>query len=71
MERNVGVTDRNVRLAVGIVLGLLGIVSLSGVLDLGSWLVGAVLLVIGVVLVGTGVTRTCLLYRPLGIDTGR
>lgn len=70
MERNVGSTDRSVRIVLGLVLGVLGVAGL-----LGYWatsaVLAAVLLVVGVVLLGTGLSRSCLLYRPFGIDTSR
>ncbi|MFW5938540.1 MAG: YgaP family membrane protein [Halanaeroarchaeum sp.] len=70
MERNVGTTDRYLRLVVG---ALLTAVGLTGLLDLWevSTVIAAVLLVVGVVFLGTGYSRQCLLYRPLGIDTNR
>ncbi len=67
MEPNVGGTDQTLRIAAGMLLTILGAVSL-----LGSALgrpIGAVLLVVGLVLLYTGYTRQCMLYEPLGIDT--
>ena len=61
--------DRTVRIVVGIVLGALGVGVFAGPLsDLGT-VVGGVALLVGLVMLGTGLTRQCLLYRPLGIDT--
>lgn len=69
MEANVGSMDRTVRIVVGIVLGIVGIAVFAGPLsDLGA-IVGALALVAGAVMLGTGLTRQCLLYRPFGIDT--
>lgn len=69
MNRNVGDTDRTIRFALGMLLAILGGVSLLGQ-ALGRP-IGAVLFVVGLVLLYTGVTRQCLLYRPFGIDTNR
>ncbi|MFC6719024.1 DUF2892 domain-containing protein [Natrialbaceae archaeon GCM10025810] len=69
MEHNIGLVDRNVRAVGGTVLAVLGIAILIGVLEFGT-VVGALALVIGGVLLGTALTRTCLLYRILGVDTG-
>lgn len=71
MNRNVGSTDRIVRLGLGIVLGAVGLASITGVLGSVGPLVGVVALLIGVVMLATGASRTCLLYKPLGIDTGQ
>ena len=71
MERNVGSTDRYVRIALGIVLGAVGIAAFTDVLGGVGRVGGAIALVLGVVMLGTGMSRTCLLYKPLGIDTGR
>lgn len=68
MENNIGTTDRQARIVVGLVVGLVGLATLGGLLELGTT-IGAVLSVVGLILVGTGVVRMCLLYRLLGIDT--
>ncbi|MGM0371514.1 MAG: YgaP family membrane protein [Halobacteriota archaeon] len=68
MEPNVGETDRTLRLAAGMLLGILGAIGALGQATF-SPLIGVLLLVVGLVLLGTGLTRSCLLYRPLGIDT--
>ena len=68
MEANVGTTDRSVRLVVGAVLALAGITGFAGLWGANT-IVAALLVLVGVVLLGTGLTRQCLLYRPLGIDT--
>ncbi|ELZ09567.1 hypothetical protein C478_15347 [Natrinema thermotolerans DSM 11552] len=60
--------DRNVRAVGGAVLSAVGVATLVGALEFGT-AVGAVALLIGGVLVGTALTRTCLLYRILGVDT--
>ncbi|MGM0398857.1 MAG: YgaP-like transmembrane domain [Halobacteriota archaeon] len=68
MEINVGSTDRSVRIVLGALLAVLG---LAGILDLwaANVVVAAVLTLVGVVVLGTGLTRRCLLYKPFGIDT--
>ena len=75
MEKNVGNTDRLVRLVVGGLLAIVGLAQIGGIVSLaGGTLglaVGAVAIVFGLVLVGTGYTQSCLLYRPLGISTAK
>ncbi|QDX39390.1 DUF2892 domain-containing protein (plasmid) [Salarchaeum sp. JOR-1] len=68
MEHNIGATDRLTRVVVGVSLAVIGLAAVGGLLGLGST-VGAVLALLGLVLVGTGLVRVCLLYRLLGIDT--
>ncbi|SFS10312.1 Protein of unknown function [Halomicrobium zhouii] len=68
MEYNIGTADRAVRLAVGGLLAALGGASLAGALETGP-LVGVLALLVGAVLIGTALTRVCLVYRVLGIDT--
>ena len=69
MEQNVGDTDQTLRIALGLLLTILGGVSVLGQgLGLAFGIVG---LVLGVVFLWTGYTQQCLLYRPLGINTKR
>jgi hypothetical protein len=68
MERNVGGLDRIARLILGPLVALVGAGVLFGVLATNRT-VGVVLLVVGVVLVFTGLTRRCLVHRLLGINT--
>ncbi|MCU4801743.1 DUF2892 domain-containing protein [Halobacteria archaeon HArc-gm2] len=68
MKYNIGGADRTVRLAVGGLLAAIGGGSLAGALETGP-LVGVLALLVGAVLIGTGLTRVCLVYRVLGIDT--
>ncbi len=70
MKSNIGATDRRVRIGVGAGLVLVGLATVGGFLELGTT-AGVVLSLIGLVLVGTGVSRVCLLYRLLGVDTCR
>jgi len=69
MEQNVGNTDQTARIAGGMLFGILGAVSLLG--QALSPAIGAVLLVVGVVLLYTGYTRQCMLYAPFGINTNK
>lgn len=68
MENNIGAADRRTRISVGVGLMAIGLATVGGLLELGTT-VGAVLTLLGGVLVGTGLIRVCLLYRLLGIDT--
>ena len=73
MERNVGQTDRYVRIAVGIVLAVVGIAGFVGT----GWeatgtagLVGAaVLVIVGAVLLITAATQQCPIYAGLSMST--
>lgn len=65
---NIGSTDRIVRALGGAVLAAVGVATLAGALDFGT-AAGTVAVLIGSVLLGTALTRTCLLYRILGVDT--
>lgn len=69
METNVGGTDQSLRIGLGMLLTIIGAVSLLGQ-ALGP-AIGAVLLIVGLVFLWTGYTRQCLLYKPLGINTNR
>ncbi len=60
LTKNVGKTDRAIRLAVAGLLVLLGI-----------WLHQPILSVIGLVLVVTGATGFCLAYIPFKINTNK
>ncbi|WP_253738406.1 YgaP family membrane protein [Halohasta salina] len=68
MEPNVGGLDRTARLVGGLLVALVGIVSLAGLLPLGS-AVGTVLTVVGLIVFGTGLTQQCLAYRLFGVNT--
>jgi hypothetical protein len=70
VKNNISATDRAVRVVVGLVVGVIGLATLGGLLGLGAT-IGAALLLVGLILVGTGLVRVCLLYRLLGIDTSR
>lgn len=70
MKINVGDLDSKIRIRVGLILILVGIV---GLLDLGlldmSLTLGIIFLVVGVISFVTGSTRTCGVYSVFGIDT--
>jgi hypothetical protein len=68
MEQNVGSTDRIARAFLGALLAVAGIAGVGGFLAVGTQ-IGAVLAVIGVVLIGTAAVRLCLVYKLLGIRT--
>ena len=70
MKNNIGATDGKTRIVFGLVVGLIGLATLSGLLGLGTT-IGAALFLVGLILVGTGLVRVCPLYRLLGIDTSR
>lgn len=60
MEKNVGSTDRNIRLGAGAVLLLIGVVK--------SWWL---LAIIGIVLLATGSMNFCPAYKLIGMKTNR
>lgn len=63
MSKNIGTTDRALRVVVSLVLGYL---SLGGILT-GTW--ATVALVFAVALLATAVVGWCGLYKVLGIRT--
>ena len=66
MTRNIGTADRIVRLAAGLVLILLPL--LTGFAAATAWLWWAAL-VVGAVMLATAATRSCPLYTLLGLST--
>ena len=68
VKHNISTTDRWIRIVVGLAVGLVGLTTLGGFLEFGA-AVGVALSAVGLILVGTGLIRVCLLYRLLGIDT--
>lgn len=62
MEKNVGSTDKIVRIILGVALVVLGIVYIENI-----W--GIIGLIVGVVLTGTALLGRCALYIPFGIST--
>ncbi|HKL28977.1 MAG TPA: DUF2892 domain-containing protein [Natrialbaceae archaeon] len=73
MERNVGQTDRYVRIVVGIVLALVGIAGFVGTGWEATGTVGlaaaAVLVIVGAVLLITAATQQCPIYAGLSMST--
>ncbi|MDS0282766.1 YgaP family membrane protein [Haloarcula onubensis] len=68
MERNVGTTDRRIRVALGTIAGVVAIAVLAGALQL-SPLVALVLGLGAVILLVTGLVGVCGLYSVLGTNT--
>lgn len=68
MEQNVGGLDRTARLVAGPLLLLVGIAVLAEMLEFGT-VVGVAAVVVGAVFLGTGLTQRCLLHRIFGINT--
>jgi hypothetical protein len=62
MPKNMGTTDRWIRVVLGIVLVLIGIFATSGVWSGALYAIGAILLI-------TSLIGTCPLYMPFGIST--
>lgn len=73
MEQNVGGLDRNLRIGVGSVLLVVGILSIAGVFATGGgtamMALRVLVVLVGAILAVTGLTRTCLVNRALGINT--
>lgn len=70
MSKNVGPTDRGIRIAAGAALGLASIAVLLDLLGLPS-VSSPVLGVLALILLATGVSGTCGLYSLIGVDTSR
>ncbi|MDS0243813.1 MULTISPECIES: DUF2892 domain-containing protein [unclassified Haloferax] len=68
MERNVGGLDRTARLIIGVVLALVGGAALLGYWTVGT-VIGAIVLLIGAILLVTGTTQKCPINEAAGIDT--
>ena len=62
MEKNVGGMDRVARLIGGLLLLFVGYIFIDGWLE-------TVLIILGLVLIITGLVSRCGLYYPLGIST--
>lgn len=76
MQKNVGGTDRIARLVVGPVLILAGIAGYAGLLALAvgplpQALTAGIVLLVGAVLLVTGLIQRCPLNRVLGFNTYR
>ncbi|QSG11708.1 DUF2892 family [Halapricum desulfuricans] len=68
MEQNVGSLDKNVRIVVGAIAGIVSLAVLGGQLDLPA-VASPVLGIVAIMMLGTAATGTCGLYSVLGIDT--
>lgn len=68
MAQNVGSTDRQLRIALGALAGIVSVGILAGPVPLPE-LASPVLGVIALVSLVTGATGTCGLYSVLGVDT--
>ena len=68
MKRNVGSTDRAVRIALGALTGGVSLAILAGFVAL-PMVSSLVLGVVALVLLGTAATGLCGLYSLLGVDT--
>ena len=75
MERNVGQLDRYARIVIGIVLAVVGVAGYVGTGWEATGTAGlagaAVLVVVGAVLLVTGLTQQCPIYAGLSISTLR
>jgi len=74
MQKNVGGTERTVRLVVGGLLAIVGILGYAGVLSLAFVGIGAALaavlaFLVGAVLLVTGSVQWCPITAALGIST--
>ncbi|AXG08569.1 YgaP family membrane protein [Haloplanus rubicundus] len=74
MNKNVGGYDRVWRFVVGAVLLVAGVVGYVGMVRVAvgpvpQALVALLLVLLGVILIVTGYTQTCLLNRLLGLNT--
>lgn len=67
LGKNVGSTDKIIRILVGVVLLALAFVSLGGFATAG----GVIATVVGVVLIATAVINFCPAYRLLGLRTNK
>jgi hypothetical protein len=74
MEKNVGGYDRIGRFVIGAVLVVAGAVGIAGEMSLAvgplsTVVVGALLALVGVVLLVTGATQTCPINSVVGLNT--
>ena len=68
MDQNVGVTDKRVRTALGAIFGTVSLATLAGAVPF-SGIVALVLGIAALLMLGTAVMGTCLVYSLLGIET--
>lgn len=76
MIKNVGGNDRIARLIIGPILVLVGIAGYAGFLGLAigplpQALTSVIVLLVGLILLVTGLVQKCVLNRILGINTAR
>lgn len=74
MDKNVGVFDRRARIVIGAVLLVVAVLGYVGMIRLAfgplpQALTAVVLLLVGIILLGTGLTQRCLIYRVVGMTT--
>lgn len=69
MLANVGFTDRILRLAIGLILLFSPLLNIPAIWSSSSW--AYLSMIVGIVLIGTGLFSFCPLYRVLGIGTKR
>ena len=73
MEQNVGGFDRTLRIGLGAVLLVVGILSFAGVFakggGTGMLVLRSLVVVVGAVFAVTGLVQTCPINSALGIDT--
>lgn len=68
MNKNVGKTDSLLRIVLGMAALAVSIISFLSIINLGT-VPSAVLAAVGIVMLVTAKTRSCVLYRPFGVDT--
>lgn len=68
MEQNVGGFDRTARLVAGPILAVVGLLIVADIVSAALPL-GAALLLVGAVLLGTGLTQRCIINQVLGVNT--
>lgn len=76
MQKNVGGADRVARLVIGSVLLVVGVAGYAGLVGLAvgpvpQALASLLVVLVGAILLVTGITRWCPLNRLFGIDTYR
>jgi hypothetical protein len=76
VNKNVGGLDRTARIVLGVLLLLAGVASYAGFFAVAvgpvpQALASLLVVFVGLVVLGTGLTRTCLVYKLLNVDTSR
>jgi hypothetical protein len=70
MEKNVGNTDKLARILIGAVAGVISLAILGGMIET-TMLLSPVLGLVALIMLVTGFTNTCPIYRALGMSTLR